>query len=523
MTRFSDESAVKKFKANTGNFSRDVPGKSPVDILEEVKAASLLVSPEDNEALVSLADSKASSFYMASAYVHFHKGKHYKALKYDARKEIKQIKKEIKAEKKAKAEQTNSTGFNSSNTVFTDRSDKFEDVVERKFDTKQREVRYHSLFVENREESGRSEAERFSRYDKPKTGEGVKDLFAENPNKKGGAEFNDSEKSLSDKKGEFLSESTTIDNKFERQKITRQELLEQRKAEKKEVQRSEKREVRKAAAAAAVSKMLETKKNLQNQIGDMSGQSSGDYMKEGSKGLLQTFTGLIKQLAGDFAMRIGAGIVKIAAPAVFFLIIPIIYVFLIIVIMQSVFGAVGGLLGGDSGEIYDLDVTSDGYVYISMSDDDVANIIIALYENGSDMNAAQETVLRYALGKVGCAYSQDYHGNLNVDIFDCSSLVYRAYLAAGIDISNAGIYSAAEECRGLINAGKTVSGDLMPGDLIFYGNSNNGSYMGIYHVAIYVGKVNGIDKMVEARGESYGVVYCDVRVGNVVSVNRPWN
>ena len=158
-----------------------------------------------------------------------------------------------------------------------------------------------------------------------------------------------------------------------------------------------------------------------------------------------------------------------------------------------------------------------------MSDDDIAHIITALYENDSDMSAAQETVLRYALGKVGCAYSQEYHEDLNVDIFDCSSLVYRAYLAAGIDISNAGIYTAAEECRGLVNAGKTVSGELMPGDLIFYGNSNNGRYMGIYHVAIYVGKVNGIDKMVEARGENYGVVYCDVRVGNVVSVNRPWN
>ena len=45
--------------------------------------------------------------------------------------------------------------------------------------------------------------------------------------------------------------------------------------------------------------------------------------------------------------------------------------------------------------------------------------------------------------------------------------------------------------------------------------------MGIYHVAIYVGRVNGVDKMVEARGTSYGVVYCDVRTNNVVNISRP--
>lgn len=90
-----------------------------------------------------------------------------------------------------------------------------------------------------------------------------------------------------------------------------------------------------------------------------------------------------------------------------------------------------------------------------------------------------------------------------------------------MDISNNGAYSAAEECHAMMNAGKTITGDMKPGDLIFYGGKDNGRYMGIYHVAIYVGRVNGVDKMVEARGTSYGVVYCDVRTNNVVNISRP--
>ena len=110
---------------------------------------------------------------------------------------------------------------------------------------------------------------------------------------------------------------------------------------------------------------------------------------------------------------------------------------------------------------------------------------------------------------------------MHVNIFDCSSLAYRAYRDIGMDISNNGAYSAAEECHAMMNAGKTITGDMKPGDLIFYGGKDNGRYMGIYHVAIYVGRVNGVDKMVEARGTSYGVVYCDVRTNNVVNISRP--
>ena len=53
--------------------------------------------------------------------------------------------------------------------------------------------------------------------------------------------------------------------------------------------------------------------------------------------------------------------------------------------------------------------------------------------------------------------------------------------------------------------------------LVFYGGSDNGRYLGIYHVAIYVG--NG--KAVEALNTEYGVVYQTLRTNNAIMVCRP--
>lgn len=305
--------------------------------------------------------------------------------------------------------------------------------------------------------------------------------------------------------------------------MTRQEKLEQSRSQYKAAKKGERKEVKKAATRTAVAKMLESKKDLQNQIGDLSGQTSGDLLKDGSAGLLTTVINTFKQSATHIAKKIGLSMLKVLSSLLTPLLIPICFVFLIITITMSTFAAVGGLLGSDGGdETYDnVDVTGDGYVYSNLTDDQIEDIMQALYDNYDDFNSDQEQVLRYALTKVGCAYDQEYHGNCNVNIFDCSSLAYRSYRSIGVNISNNGAYSAAEECHAMMNAGKTVTGDLKPGDLIFYGNSNNGRYMGIYHVAIYVGRVNGVDKMVEARGTKWGVVYGDVRTSNIVNISRP--
>ena len=126
-------------------------------------------------------------------------------------------------------------------------------------------------------------------------------------------------------------------------------------------------------------------------------------------------------------------------------------------------------------------------------------------------------MVSFALTKVGYPYSQQYRDSGSY--FDCSSLAYYSWQAAGKDISYGGAYSAAAEAEGLESAGYAVSyDDMQPGDLIFYSYERNGRYKNISHVAVYVG--NGM--VVEAKGEAYGVTYNTVpNVGNIVVIGRP--
>ena len=140
----------------------------------------------------------------------------------------------------------------------------------------------------------------------------------------------------------------------------------------------------------------------------------------------------------------------------------------------------------------------------------------AVLDAVSDENGKQ--VVSFVLSKVGYPYSQAYRDSGSY--YDCSSLAYYAWEAAGVDISFGGRYppTAAEEARMLNARGYSLgSMDLQPGDLIFYGGQGNGRYMGIYHVAIYVG--NGM--AVEALNETYGVVYQRLRTQNAIMVCRP--
>lgn len=135
----------------------------------------------------------------------------------------------------------------------------------------------------------------------------------------------------------------------------------------------------------------------------------------------------------------------------------------------------------------------------------------------SGISGTQRTVCSFVLSKVGYPYSQDYRDSGSY--YDCSSLAYYAWQSAGVNISYGGSNTAAAEAQGLNEAGRTVAyADMQPGDLIFYSYCNNGRYMNISHVAIYVG--NG--KVVEAKSEAYGVVYGDVpNIGSIVLIGRP--
>ncbi|MCR5337548.1 MAG: C40 family peptidase [Lachnospiraceae bacterium] len=134
-----------------------------------------------------------------------------------------------------------------------------------------------------------------------------------------------------------------------------------------------------------------------------------------------------------------------------------------------------------------------------------------------------ESVIRFALSRVGYPYSQTARTSGNA--YDCSSLAYYSWLEAGTDISYGDGYppTAAAMASKLYSNGTVVSstgptGETMqPGDLVFYGGHDNGRYLGIYHVAIYIG--NG--EVVEALNEQHGIVYGTLRTKNVILVLRP--
>lgn len=167
----------------------------------------------------------------------------------------------------------------------------------------------------------------------------------------------------------------------------------------------------------------------------------------------------------------------------------------------ALIGYTGGNGGGGSG---------GGNALSTLSQTEINAIISGI----TDTEAKQ--TCSFALSKVGYPYSQAYRDSGSY--YDCSSLAYYSWRAAGVDISNGGATTAAAEGQGLDEAGKTVSFDeIQPGDLIFYSYTNNGRYKNISHVAIYVG--NG--KVVEALNESVGVIYRDVGTGSIVMVARP--
>ena len=317
--------------------------------------------------------------------------------------------------------------------------------------------------------------------------------------------------------------------------MTKEERLDQAEVKRKEAKSGKNKARRKAASKAAFANVLMTKKNMQNNMENMTGEVSGDLIADGSGGILQTIQGNTQSILtragaaiGDKALEVlefmAAGIARamkafaaLMAPMFGVLMIPLIIIVVLFMLMAS----------GDLGEEYDIEASGDGYVYSYLSEDEIDNIIDSLYDtyNNPDlgiynMGPTQETVLRYALSKVGCPYDQNYHGNVTANIFDCSSLAFRSYKEVKINISHEGSYSAAEECHNMVYRKKVVpSGEeLLPGDLIFYGGSSNGRFMGIYHVGIYVG--NG--KMVEAKGKKRGVIYGDIRTDDVVSIGRPW-
>lgn len=124
------------------------------------------------------------------------------------------------------------------------------------------------------------------------------------------------------------------------------------------------------------------------------------------------------------------------------------------------------------------------------------------------------TAIHSALSKLDYPYSQSRRDSGSA--FDCSSLVYYSYLEAGVDISNDGLYTAAEIAKKYSD--QQVSLDEMePGDIIFYSNSKNGRYKNIGHMALYAGQ----GTQVEASTSKKKVVHRPTYYKGIVMVCRP--
>lgn len=123
--------------------------------------------------------------------------------------------------------------------------------------------------------------------------------------------------------------------------------------------------------------------------------------------------------------------------------------------------------------------------------------------------------LRYAKVHYSSTYSQPRR--MDKGYYDCSSYVWRSYIAAGLNIGRAKGYAptAAELARWCENNGymimegtADVSG-MLPGDLIFWTGADNGRYHGIYHVDLYSGNYVS---MTVARSKYYGGTISGVMV-----------
>lgn len=457
--------------------------------------------------------------------------------------------------------------FNESQVEFTDANNKFTNVMEKMFRKEMTDYNGNSIFengaikpaignlagissgvviiqskqqgsldqnnfMTEKKEPSRENTESTFMKDVPETNKSIASYFSEpktdEPVNNISSSENQNSKTLNTSK-----DMTGNDEKF----MSKEERIDRAESKRKEAKSEKNKSRRKAASKAAFANVLMTKRNMQNNMENVTGEVSGDLIADGSGGILQTIQGNAQSAITRAGAALGdkmldalevmaAGIAK-AAKQLIAIIAPFLPVFIIVIFIISAISALS-----DNSEMSELDpvdisVDGDGQTFYSLSPEEIDDIINSLYTtyNNPDlginnMGDTQEAILRYALSKVGCPYNQNYHGDMNIDIFDCSSLAYRSYNSVGIDIACANIYSAAEECRAMDLGEKSLSGnvDLLPGDLIFYGGADNQRYKGVYHVGIYVG--NG--KMVEARGRKSGVIYCDVSTDNVVCIGRPW-
>ena len=280
--------------------------------------------------------------------------------------------------------------------------------------------------------------------------------------------------------------------------------------DKKESAKKEKaKETKKLGVKTAVASMFKAKKDLSNDL--VSEKVTGDAFKDGLSGFMQTVAEFINPMrwVKGLVMKLAAVIAPYIAVFMMIATIVIIVVMLLFSILQPL---------ADVGEAITNFLSffsegSDDFINVSLADEEIQSII---EESGCD--ETQELAIRYALEKVGYPYSQELRTSGTA--YDCSSLVYYCWINAGVDISYGTNYppTAAAGAKMLSQDGKELDIlELQSGDIVYYGGNSNDRYLGIYHVAIYIG--NGM--AVEAMNPQYGVVYHRLQAENAIMVCRP--
>lgn len=326
-----------------------------------------------------------------------------------------------------------------------------------------------------------------------------------------GPKFTDSMKNFISEEAAFFTserdENATASMDKTAEKIIRYEAS-KNKAKAKQSKAASK-ETKKAAAKAAVANLLKAKGDVSGDLG--SEKVTGDAMRDGNRGLMKAFTTAINPMT--YVKTWLAGLAATVAP---YILIFMAIAAVLVVILCFIFSIAKPIadVGNALQSVMEFFTGEDGGIRNKpFSDAEIDDIVS---DSGAD--ETQEKAIRFSLSKVGMPYSQDLRTSGKA--YDCSSLCYYAWKDAGVDISFGTGYppTAAEGARMLQTNGKEVSADsLQPGDLIYYGGKANGRFMGIYHVAMYVG--NGM--VAEAYSTEYGVIYQKLRTKNACMVCRP--
>ena len=273
-------------------------------------------------------------------------------------------------------------------------------------------------------------------------------------------------------------------------------------------------ESKRAARRTAVAKVLRAKGMMGNDLS--TDKSTGNAFVDGNTGAIRVFTELINPATylKQLFIKVAASLAPHIATVLTFTMVP----FILITLMVAMFSSINTVSTTVTGFVSQFSGRGKILSENTLTDEEIEDIIA-----GSGAVGSQVDVLRFALSKVGYPYSQPYR--TSGLYYDCSSLAFYSWQAAGKDISYGPNYppTAAAEASLLYSNGTVVNStrldikDMEPGDLIFYGGHDNGRFLGIYHVAIYVG--NG--ECVEAYNEEHGIVYQTLRTKNIILVLRP--